>query len=82
MKIYVPTYDRGRKVQEIESTNARLIRNSAAALTRYTILYRGVLYNGENIYSTEKGAWADWDRDYKEAAAARLEHDAITWGRR
>lgn len=82
MIIYVPTFDHTRKVQAIDSTKARLFKNSPVALTRFTICYYGTLYNGDNIYSTEAGAWADWQRDYKTAEAARVSHDSIEWAER
>lgn len=71
MIVYVPVYDNGRKVAAINSAKARYFKTPGY---NGTILYYGICYNGEHIFTTEAAAWAWWNKEYNIANQFR-----ITW---
>ena len=68
MKIYIPVFHtkypfgdpQRHGVQEIDTDKARYCCNPTTDKIT-SILYRGVVYNAEYIFSSEKGARAYWE---------------------
>lgn len=64
MKAYLPYYNNGWKVAEIETNRAKYRHTSGYSAS---ITYQGTIYNGEHVYNCERGAWLYINKEYHEA---------------
>lgn len=71
MIIYVPYYDEVKQVKAIDNTQAKF-RNDHGTMN---IFYRGSIYSGKDIFDTEEGAWAWWNKEDITADNSRIEFD-------
>lgn len=70
--LYIPVYDAGRRqVWSIPSKDIRINLNIKRAK------YAGYLFNIDMFYSTEEGAWAYWNYNYKTQRRYKLTAEEV-----
>ena len=67
MKLYVPTYENGKR------TYAEIDSNKARRITNHSVLYMGTIYNADHCYNSPDGVWLYWDKNDYAAKAYRVE---------
>lgn len=73
--IYIPVYDNGWKVVEVDPKQARYFHG---AYDDY-MLYHGTTYNAVNLYATKDGATAYIEKCYGIANLDRIDAQYIDW---
>lgn len=77
--IYVPYFDRGWNIKTISAHDTTFIQGHSF---NSDILYSGMLYNGDNMFSSEIGA-RDWiNKNYFEARKYQVNETQVNFGRR
>lgn len=75
MKIYLPFYDRGWHVQEVETKESRYFHTPGYVPN---VMFKGTLYSGLDLFKTELAAW-DWIHQEKVKNADIIEPENCEW---
>lgn len=63
MTVYIPVYDRCRKVEAVEAELLKPFANSNVCRWKPNVGFYGDIYNRDTIFMSEEAAWRYWRRE-------------------
>lgn len=79
MIVYKPLWLYGKKdVLEFDTEDAKLIKTFGRG---NSVIYRGMVFSGDDLFTSKEGAIYDWDKEYTKSYPYRIKADdpAIKW---